>query len=210
VTAYEENGYLPEAMLNYLARLGWSHGDDELFSREQLVQWFDGTHLSKSPAQWDAAKLSWVNAHYIKQMDNAALAELVAAQLKKRGIDVDARLADICALFKDRCDTTVALANWAAAFYADVTASEADRAQHLTDAVRPAVAALADKFADIEWDKSTISAAIKDVLAAHGLKMPALAMPVRVLVLGTPQTPSLDSVLALFSRETILTRLRTA
>ncbi|WP_218508405.1 glutamate--tRNA ligase [Variovorax sp. dw_308] len=210
VTAYEENGYLPEAMLNYLARLGWSHGDDELFSREQLVQWFDGSHLSKSPAQWDAAKLSWVNAHYIKQMDNAALAGLVAAQLKKRGIDADGRLADICALFKDRCDTTVALANWATGFYADVTASEADRAQHLTDAVRPAVAALADKLADVSWDKPTIAAAIKEVLVAHGLKMPALAMPVRVLVLGTPQTPSLDSVLALFSRETILTRLRTA
>ncbi|MEJ8851083.1 glutamate--tRNA ligase [Variovorax rhizosphaerae] len=210
VTAYEENGYLPEAMLNYLARLGWSHGDDELFSREQLVQWFDGTHLSKSPAQWDAAKLSWVNSHYIKQMDNAALAELVGAQLKKRGITADARLADICALFKDRCDTTVALANWAASFYADVTASDADRAQHLTDAVRPAIAALADKLADVQWDKLTIAAAIKEVLAAHGLKMPALAMPVRVLVLGTPQTPSLDAVLALFSRETILTRLRTA
>ncbi|WP_213957068.1 glutamate--tRNA ligase [Variovorax sp. dw_954] len=208
VTAYEENGYLPEAMLNYLARLGWSHGDDELFTREQLVQWFDGTHLSKSPAQWDAAKLSWVNAHYIKQMDNAALAQLVAAQLKKRGIDADARLADICALFKDRCDTTVALANWAAGFYADVTASEADRAQHLTDGVRPAIAALADKLAGIAWDKPTIAAAIKEVLIAHGLKMPALAMPVRVLVLGTPQTPSLDAVLALFSRETILARLR--
>ncbi|MEJ8826208.1 glutamate--tRNA ligase [Variovorax humicola] len=210
VTAYEENGFLPEAMLNYLARLGWSHGDDELFSREQLVQWFDGSHLSKSPAQWDVAKLSWVNAHYIKQTDNAALAELVSAQLKKRGITADGRLPDICALFKDRCDTTVALANWAAGFYADVTASEADRAQHLTEAVKPAVAALADKLADIAWDKPTIAAAIKEVLAAQGLKMPALAMPVRVLVLGTPQTPSLDAVLALFSRETILVRLRKA
>ncbi|NBO77467.1 MAG: glutamate--tRNA ligase, partial [Betaproteobacteria bacterium] len=66
VTAYEEAGYLPEAMLNYLARLGWSHGDDELFSAHQMVQWFDGSHLAKSPAQWDPAKLAWVNAHYIK------------------------------------------------------------------------------------------------------------------------------------------------
>ena len=75
---YDNEGYLPEAMINYLARLGWSHGDDELFSREQLVSWFDTRHLSKSASQWDPKKLNWVNAHYIKQMDDAELAERVA------------------------------------------------------------------------------------------------------------------------------------
>lgn len=208
VTAYEEGGYLPEAMLNYLARLGWSHGDDELFTSEQMVGWFDGTHLSKSPAQWDAAKLAWVNAQYIKAKPDAELAPLVAAQLSKRGIAADERLPAICALFKDRCDTTVALADWAAAFYADVQPSEADRAQHVTDAVRPAIAALADKLTTVAWDKASITAAIKEVLTVQGLKMPALAMPVRVLVMGTAQTPSLDAVLALFSREEILKRLQ--
>ncbi|KAF1069107.1 glutamate--tRNA ligase [Variovorax sp.] len=211
VTAYEDNGYLPEAMLNYLARLGWSHGDDELFTREQMVSWFDGSHLSKSPAQWDAAKLAWVNAQYIKAKPDDALAPLVAAQLKKRGIEADDRLVAICALFKDRCETTVALADWAAAFYADVHASEADRAQHITDAVKPAVATLADKLSTLPtWDKATIAAAIKETLAAHSLKMPALAMPVRVLVMGTPQTPSLDAVLAIFSKEKIIERLKVA
>jgi len=211
VTAYEDNGYLPEAMLNYLARLGWSHGDDELFTREQMVSWFDGSHLSKSPAQWDAAKLAWVNAQYIKARSDDALAPLVAAQLKKRGIEADDRLVAICALFKDRCETTVALADWAAAFYADVHASEADRAQHITDAVKPAVATLADKLSTLPtWDKATIAAAIKETLAAHSLKMPALAMPVRVLVMGTPQTPSLDAVLAIFSKEKIIERLKLA
>ncbi len=211
VTAYEDNGYLPEAMLNYLARLGWSHGDDELFTREQMVSWFDGSHLSKSPAQWDAAKLAWVNAQYIKAKSDDALAPLVAAQLKKRGIEADDRLVAICALFKDRCETTVALAGWAAAFYADVHASEADRAQHITDAVKPAVATLADKLSTLPtWDKATIAAAIKETLAAHSLKMPALAMPVRVLVMGTPQTPSLDAVLAIFSKEKIIERLKVA
>ncbi len=210
VTAYEENGYLPEAMLNYLARLGWSHGDDELFTREQMVGWFDGSHLSKSPAQWDAAKLAWVNAQYLKARPDAELAPLVAVQLAKRGIDADERLAAICGLFKDRCDTTVALADWAAVFYADVQPSESDRAQHITDAVRPAIATLAKKLADAAWDKAGIAAAIKEVLAEHGMKMPALAMPVRVLVAGTPQTPSLDAVLALFSRETVIKRLSTA
>ncbi|HEY9223038.1 MAG TPA: glutamate--tRNA ligase [Variovorax sp.] len=209
VTAYEENGYLPEAMLNYLARLGWSHGDDELFTREQMVGWFDGSHLSKSPAQWDAAKLAWVNGQYIKAKADDELAPLVAAQLHKRGIAADARLTAICALFKDRCETTVALADWAAAFYADVTPSDADRAQHVTDAVRPALTTLADKLATVsDWDKASIAAAIKEVLAAHGMKMPALAMPVRVLVMGTPQTPSLDAVLAIFSKEKVIERLK--
>lgn len=210
VTAYEENGYLPEAMLNYLARLGWSHGDDELFTREQMVSWFDGSHLSKSPAQWDAAKLAWVNAQYIKAKADAELAPLVAAQLKKHGIEADDRLPAICALFKDRCETTVALADWAAAFYADVAPSEADLAQHVTDAVKPVIATLAEKLAGVAWEKVSIAAAIKEVLAAHSVKMPVLAMPVRVLLMGTPQTPSLDSVLAIFSREKVIERLKRA
>lgn len=210
VTAYEQDGYLPEAMLNYLARLGWSHGDEELFSRAQMVAWFDGSHLSKSPAQWDPAKLKWVNAHYIKQADLAELTSLVAAQLVARGIESDERLSDICALFRDRCETTVALAGWASAFYADVEIDAADRAQHVTDAVRPMLAALADKLSTVTWDKTSIASAIKEILVANSIKMPALAMPVRVVLMGTSQTPSLDSVLALFSREIVLNRLKEA
>ncbi|WP_343603455.1 glutamate--tRNA ligase [Roseateles sp.] len=209
VTAYEDNGYLPEAMLNYLSRLGWSHGDDELFSREQLVSWFDGSHISKSPAQWDPAKLEWVNAHYIKLADDARLAELVSAQLAKRGLSAPQRLDAMCGLFKDRCSTTVALADWLAMYVSPVTPSEADRAQHLTDAVKPAVLAFADKLEALaSWDKASISAAIKETIAAHGLKMPQLAIPVRVLACGRAQTPSVDAVLELFDKEILLNRLR--
>ena len=212
VTAYEEGGYLPEAMLNYLARLGWSHGDEELFSREQLVAWFDGTHLNKSPAQWDPVKLLWVNAQYIKQADNNRLAALVARQLVKLGITleqsaVENHLPQLCALLKDRCDTTVALAQWATRFYADVTPDAAELAQHVTDAVRPAITLLAEKLASCTWDKASIAAVIKEVLAAKGLKMPQLAMPVRVLVMGTAQTPSLDSVLEMCGQEKVIARL---
>jgi len=215
VTAYEEGGYLPEAMLNYLARLGWSHGDEELFSREQLVSWFDGTHLNKSPAQWDPAKLLWVNAHYIKQADNTRLAQLVAVQLAKLGVElpaetVNTHLPQLCALLKDRCDTTVALAQWASKFYADVQVDAAERAQHVTDAVKPAIATLAEKLAACAWDKASIAGVIKEVLAAHSLKMPQLAMPVRVLVMGTAQTPSLDAVLELSGRTKVLDRLAKA
>ena len=215
VTAYEEGGYLPEAMLNYLARLGWSHGDEELFSSEQLVAWFDGTHLNKSPAQWDPVKLLWVNAQYIKQADNSRLAGLVAEQLAKQGVALDAsmietHLPQLCALLKDRCDTTVALATWAAKFYSDIKPDAAELAQHVTEAVRPAVAMLADRLSVCDWDKASIALVIKEVLAANGMKMPQLAMPVRVLVMGTAQTPSLDSVLEMCGREKVIARLAKA
>ncbi len=212
VTAYEEAGFLPEAMLNYLARLGWSHGDEELFSRDQLVQWFDGQHLSKSPAQWDAAKLAWVNAHYIKQTDAAVLATLVVAQLKRLGIEATAgdSLNRMCALYRDRCATTVELAQWLAMYFAPVNPSAEDLAAHVTDAVRPAVATLRDKFAGIEWNKPSIAAAIKETLAAHALKMPQLAHAVRVLVCGRAQTPSVDAVLELFPRDAVIARLQSA
>ena len=207
VTRYREEGYLPEAMVNYLARLGWSHGDDEIFSREQFLQWFNLDHLGKSAAQFDEAKLRWVNAQHLKASADEVLAPLVQEQLQKRGITADVRLSGICALFKDRCDTTVALADWAAVFYADVTPLEAELAQHVTDAIKPALSLLADKLATCIWDKGGISAAIKEVLVSCSLKMPHLAMPVRVLVAGTAHTPSVDAMLALFPREKVIQRL---
>ena len=210
VTQFAEDGYLPDAVVNYLARLGWSHGDDEIFSREQFVSWFNLDHLGKSAAQFDEAKLRWVNGQHIKAMADEQLAPLVAAQLSKRGITADARLPAICALFKDRCDTTVVLADWAAAFYADVQIKPEDLVQHVTDAVKPALQTLAEKLNTCAWDKAAIAAAIKEVLTAHSLKMPQLAMPVRVLLMGTPQTPSLDAIIALFSKQEVLRRLQTA
>jgi glutamyl-tRNA synthetase len=212
VTAYEESGFLPEAMLNYLARLGWSHGDEELFTRAQLVEWFDGSHLSKSPAQWDAAKLAWVNAHYLKALPDERLAELVSAQLAKRGIasaSVPA-VSRVIGLFKDRCSTTVDVADWVQMYFTDVAPTAEDLAAHVTDIVKPALPTLADKLSSVEWSKAAIAAAIKETLAAHALKMPQLAHAVRVLVCGRAQTPSIDAVLELFSREIVIARLRSA
>lgn len=210
VTQYRDEGYLADAMVNYLARLGWSHGDDEIFSREQFLQWFNLDHLGKSAAQFDEAKLRWVNAQHLKASADEVLVPLVQEQLQKRGITADARLTAICALFKDRCDTTVVLADWAAVFYAEVTPLETELSQHVTDAVKPALSLLADKLATCTWDKAGISAAIKEVLVSCSLKMPHLAMPVRVLVAGTAHTPSVDAMLALFSREKVIQRLRLA
>lgn len=210
VTAYRDAGYLPEAMLNYLARLGWSHGDDELFTKEQMVQWFDGTHLAKSPAQWDPAKLAWVNSHHIKQAADERLAGLVQQQLASRGISAadTALLARAATLFKDRCSTTVELADWTAMLFVPVQPAEAELTQHVTEAVKPALRTLRDRLAAIDWDKATIATAMKETLAQHQLKMPQLAPAVRVLVCGRSQTPSIDAVLALFSRDTVLARLQ--
>jgi glutamyl-tRNA synthetase len=205
VTQYREEGFLADAVVNYLARLGWSHGDDEVFSREQFVQWFDLDHLGKSAGQFDEAKLRWVNSQHMKMADDEVLGSLVIEHLAKRGVtaNVDARMV---ALFKDRCATTVELADWLAMYFTDVVPSEHDLVK-IGEDVRPALATLRERLAQATWDPSGLAAAFKTTLAQHGIKMPQLAMPVRVLVCGRPQTPSIDAVLALFSREVVLERL---
>ena len=210
VTQYRDEGYLPDAMVNYLARLGWSHGDDEIFSRQQFLDWFDLDHLGRSAAQFDDAKLRWVNAQHLKATDDSQLAVWVKDILSQRGIASDDRLPAICGLFKDRCDTLCVLADWVAVFYGDVTPKADEKAQHVTDAVKPALALLVEKLSACDWDKAAISSVIKEVLTAQGLKMPQLAMPVRVLVMGTSQTPSLDAVLALCEKQKVLQRLKNA
>jgi glutamyl-tRNA synthetase len=212
VVGYRDEGYLPEAVVNYLARLGWSHGDAEIFTREQFVEWFDLDHLGKSPAQYDHAKLNWLNAHYIKEADNARLATLVTPFLTQLGIDAaaieqGAPLELVIGLLKDRASTVKEIAENAAMFYKEPVIEPDAFAQHVTDAVRPALADLRAALADVEWTKEAISAALKATLAAHKLKMPHLAMPVRLLVAGTTHTPSIDAVLVLFGRETVLARL---
>ena len=208
VTQYAAEGYLPDAMVNYLARLGWSHGDDEIFSREQFVQWFNLDHLGKSAAQFDEAKLRWVNAQHLKALPDEQLVNLVATFVEQQGVSLDAaRMLKACALFKDRCSTLVELAGWIALVEKGAVASPEDMATHVTTAVQPALATLAQALCDCEWSKPALAAVIKQVLTDTGMKMPQLAMPVRVLLLGTPQTPSLDAVIELMPRQVVLDRL---
>ncbi|MBC3933642.1 MAG: glutamate--tRNA ligase [Undibacterium curvum] len=212
VTDYADKGYLPESMLNYLARLGWSHGDDEIFSMEQMCSWFDLTHLSGSAAQFNPEKLDWINNHYIKAADNARLAELIRPSMLAAGAEFAGApdLAAVIALFKERANTTVMLAESAMLFYRQPAPEAALLQQHLTDAVRPALQQYAELLKTVAWDKAAISAALKTVLAEHGLKMPQLAMPLRLLLTGQLQTPSIDAVIDLFGRETVAARLAVA
>ncbi|MDJ1164010.1 glutamate--tRNA ligase [Burkholderia gladioli pv. gladioli] len=212
VMGYRDAGYLPEAVLNYLARLGWSHGDAEIFSREQFVSWFDLEHLGKSPAQYDHNKLNWLNNHYIKEADNARLAELAKPFFAALGID-EATLANgadlpgVIGLMKDRASTVKEIVDGAAMFYRVPAPDAEELAQRVTEAVKPALAGLAEALKTAEWSKEGIAAALKATLAEHGLKMPQLAMPVRLLVVGTTHTPSLDAVLALLDRNVVISRL---
>ena len=209
VMEYDRDGYLPEAMINYLARLGWSHGDDELFSREQLVAWFDPQHLSKSAAQWDPKKLNWVNAHYIKHSDDAELARVVAPRITARGGDTNkVDLSQVVRLLKDRAETLEQLADGAMLFCGVFQQAEpALVEQHLTAAARITLKDFATQAAGLEWKREAISGLIKSTLATHGLKMPQLAIPLRVAIAGTTQTPAIDAVLEILGKETVLARL---
>ncbi len=212
VMQYFEEGYLPEAVINYLARLGWSHGDAEIFSREQFVQWFDLDHITPSAAQFNTEKLRWLNQQYIKAADDARLAKLMRPFLVRNGANPDEGpdLAAVCALVKERAATIEELADAATLFYRTLHPTPELLAQHITPEVLPALADLVARFEGLTWERSAISAAFKEILAAHGLKMPKLAMPVRVLVTGEPQTPAIDATLELIGKDRVISRLKAA
>lgn len=209
VMEYPAQGFLPEAMLNFLARLGWGHGDDELFSMEQFCNWFGLDHLTKSPAQFNPEKLAWINNHYIKLADNARLAELVKPAMLAKGAQFDGApaLTEVVTLMKERSNTTLELADAALLFYRQPQPEAGLLAQHLTDAAKAALAEFAAGLASVNWARADINALLKQVLANHKLKMPQLAMPLRLLVTGQLHTPSIDAVLELFGRDTVLTRI---
>ncbi|MCH8620789.1 glutamate--tRNA ligase [Undibacterium sp. TS12] len=209
VMDYSDKGYLPEAMLNYLARLGWSHGDDEIFSMEQMCSWFDLNHLSGSAAQFNPEKLAWINNHYIKAADNQRLADLIKPQMLSEGAQFDNAppLPAVVALLKERTNTTVELAQAAMLFYRQPAPDAALMTQHVTDAVLPALRQYAETCKTVEWNKAALSASMKQTLADFSLKMPQLAMPLRLLLTGQLQTPSIDAVIELFGRDVVLQRL---
>jgi glutamyl-tRNA synthetase len=210
VMQYAEDGFLPEALINYLARLGWSHGDEEIFSMQEFIAWFDLRHISKSAAQFNPEKLRWLNQHYIKLADNTRLGELVRKHLVERGVKMNdtPQLEAVIVLYKERVATLLELADEAEVFYIEVHAEQELLDAHLVPEVLPALRELAERFADVAWEAPALAALIKELLAKHNLKMPKLAMPLRVMLVGQTHTPSVDAVLALFPRETVLARMK--
>src|SRR6478672_8779420 len=206
VVQYRDEGYLPEALLNYLPRLGWSHGDEEVFSMRQFVEWFDLAHVSRSPAQFNPEKLSWLNQQYIKVASDSRLAALVEPELRKRGAQPGGGppLDRVVNLLKDRAASIPQLADEAMLFYAvEVSPGQPDWDENVGKALRM----LKARLSTAQWARASLNEVIKDVVKANGLKMPQLAMPLRRLVTGRTQTPSIDAVLELLGRETVLLRL---
>ncbi|MDR0528315.1 MAG: glutamate--tRNA ligase [Zoogloeaceae bacterium] len=209
VMQYARDGFLPEAIVNYLARLGWSHGNDEIFSREEFVRWFDLLHITPSAAQFNTEKLSWLNQQYMKTASAAELAPHVMERLNAKGLSVtqDARLDAAITLYAERCQTLNALADALFPFYGEITPDTELLQKHIVAEARPALAEFAEKLEAVNWETPDIGALLKEVVTRHALKTPKLAMPLRVILTGQTQTPSIDAVIALLPRETVLARL---
>ncbi len=210
VVQYHEEGFLPDAMVNYLARLGWSHGDDELFGREQLIEWFDSTNLSKSAAQFDPEKLKWVNAHYMKQAPKEVLLSDLQTRLEKEGVNAfeGPKLADVLDVVLERASTLVQLRDEAALFYKVPSVNVEELKPMLEEAgVRAALAEFNEGLNSVEWNVEALSGLVKTTIKNHGLKMPKLAMPLRLMLTGITQTPSIDKVMNLLGKHTVQTRI---
>jgi glutamyl-tRNA synthetase len=212
VLQYDVDGFLPEALFNYLARLGWSHGDAEKFTREQLVEWFDLEHVNRAPAQYNLDKLLWLNGEYMKEADNARLARLAAPRVEVRGgvLANGPALERVVGLLKDRSRTLNELADAASLFYRDIACNPALLVEHLQGAGREAVRMFRERAGELTWDRAAISGLIKQVVGELKLKMPQVAVPLRVAVTGQTQTPSIDAVLELIGRDTVVARLDAA
>lgn len=210
VTQYRDEGYLPEALVNHLARLGWSHGDDELFTREQLTEYFDGSSLQKAAAVFDHAKLEWVNAHWLKEADTARLAELLQAHLPEAKGQDPAWLAHLVGSLKDRSRTLVQLAEGAKPYFGDSVAEWDEKAvaKNLGPEALAVLAELRGRLAAAEgWDEASLSPIFQGLAEEKGLKLGGVIQPSRVALTGRGVSPGIYDVLQLLGRERSLRRL---
>ncbi len=209
VMQYHEDGYLPEAVLNYLGRLGWSHGDDEIFSMQQFCEWFDLDHITPSAAQFNTEKLKWLNAHYIKQADLAVLSKDIAARLEVMAVSVSTvpALEDVLGLYRERCQTLNELAESVAYFYRKPVIDESAAEKHITPDILPVLSAMVGKIDSLEWSVEALHELLQATVTGNGLKFPKLAMPLRVMLTGGAQSPSIDAVMHLLGRDEVRARL---
>ena len=210
VMQYRDDGYLPEALVNYLARLGWSHGDAEMFSLEQFIEWFDLKHISKSPAQFNPGKLMWLNQQYLKQSDDERLVQIAAPLLEARSCDLrkGPSVASVVQLLKERAGTVTQLADAAIYFYQPIEPPADLKKEYYTADIKPALDELMRSFAKIQWQRQAIHDTLQAVVSQHGLILPKIAMPLRVMVTGGTQTPGIDATLELIGREEVLRRMQ--
>ena len=209
ILQYRDDGYLREALVNYLARLGWAHGDAEVFGVDELVSWFDLHGLTASAGRFDPEKLQWLNHEHLKRLDADELERRLTPFLTAAGIGVAAGppVARVGALLKDRSRTLVEMAEAARYFYQAPPVDRALLDEQLTPANRPVLTELAIEFETTDWTREAIGAAIKAAAARHGIKPALVMMPLRALVAGTPRTPAIDAVLELVGRDATRARM---
>ncbi len=210
VMEYPAHGFLRDAVVNYLARLGWSHGDAEIFSMDQFCEWFDLDHITPSAAQFNTEKLKWLNHDYIKRTSAVALGDMLRPFLIEAGLDLSMgpQVAKVAELLKERSVTLVEMAAAAHYFYVRPGLNKELLATHLTDAATPAIAEIKTVLRTTRWTKADIGAAVKAQVAKHGLKMPQLMMPLRVLMTGQTQTPALDAIMETLGLDETISRLQ--
>jgi len=197
VLDYKQRGYLPEAINNYLARLGWSHGDDEIFSMEQFCQWFDLQHVTSSSAQFNDEKLDWLNNHYLRGMSDEVLATYVIKQLVLNADEakVKDKLLRAISLYKERANTLVDLSNQIIFFFEEQKLPDELVQKYLDDERLQLIGKFYALFDKLDWEDEKINAAIKNFVAENAVKFPQIAMPLRVILTGTDHTPSIASIM---------------
>lgn len=210
VMEYERQGYLPEAIFNYLARLGWGHGNMEKFSREELAKVFDLSDCSRAAARIDWKKLEWLNGQYMKEADDERLATLVKERIEARGGNVEngPKLADVCGLVKSRSGTLEKLADNALFFYVEPKVDQQEAEKVLADGGREALALFARKLEALtDVTPENIYGCIQAVMAEQDIPMKVLANPLRVVVCAAERTPQIDMTLCLIGKDEVLKRI---
>ena len=211
VMEYRNQGILPEALLNYLVRLGWSHGDDELFTLDQMVEFFDIKDVNKAASAFNTEKLLWINQHYIKNADPARLARLLSLHMGELGIDpaMGPDLVDVVHEQQERARTLVEMAELSAFFYRDYESFDEKAAKkHLKAAAREPLRQVRDRLAALDdWVAEKLHQVVIDVAEASGLNMGKVAQPLRVAVVGRAASPGIDVTLQLVGKEACLRRI---
>jgi glutamyl-tRNA synthetase len=211
VMQYRDDGYLPEALLNYLVRLGWSHGDQEIFSRAEMIELFDLKDCNRAASGFNTDKLIWVNQHYMKNLDPSYVAEHLAWHMQDQGINVEKGpdLADIVKIQADRVKTLKEMAQISHYFYQDFTELDATAVKkHLRPVVKQPLILVKDKLAALtQWTPENIHKAINDTATELEVGMGKVGMPLRVAATGGGNSPSLDLTLALLDKDKVLERI---
>ena len=209
VIQYKDDGYLPEAVINYLARLGWSHGDDEIFSTKQLSEWFDFDHITSSAAQFDQEKLDWINSQYIKNKSNDKLANLIMPRLIS--MDIEAIDKDILNkainLYKDREKNLNSFANDILFFFKSINPSEELKNKYLNNKSKNILKVFLGEINNLNWTDKDINEYLKEFVKKQKIKFPEIAMPLRIIIAGTDNTPSIGSIIFILGTDVVKKRI---